>query len=98
THLSVLLAAAFLVRAFGYRLQMYGLLHSPRGAVYGPTYTDLHAYLPGYWILLILAVLAAVALLINLKFKVTRLLFGSIAVMVVAAFILHGIVPAAVQK
>ena len=29
-HLSVLLAAAFLLRAFGYRLQMYGLLHSPR--------------------------------------------------------------------
>ena len=98
THLSVLLAAAFLVRAYGYRMQMYGLLNSPRGAVYGPTYTDLHAYLPGYWILLVLAILAAVALLLNLKFKATRLLIGSIVAMVAATFILHGIFPAAVQK
>ena len=97
-HLSLLVAMAFLVRALGYRLQMFSLLLSERGATFGPGYTDIHAQLPAYWVLLVLSVVAAVALLMNTKLKNSRLITGSIVVLVAASLIFGGVVPAAVQS
>jgi uncharacterized protein len=96
-HLSVLLAAGFLVRALGYRLQMYSLLLSPRGATFGPGYTDMHAQLPAYWALLILAVLAAMAMLYNIRAKNARIITGSVIVLLVLSIVLGGLLPGAVQ-
>ena len=97
-HLSLLLALTFLVRALGYRLQMYRLLYSPRGVVFGPGYTDINAYLPAYWELIGLAVLAAAAMLFNAKLRSTRLITGSIAGLIVASILLTGVYPFIVQK
>jgi uncharacterized membrane protein (UPF0182 family) len=96
-HLSVLVALAFLIRAFGYRLQMYSLLLSPRGATFGAGYTDLHAQLPAYSILFFLSVLAAIALLFNIKVKSARLITGSIVALVAASVVLGAMLPGAVQ-
>ena len=46
-----LLTFAFLLKAWDYRLKMFELLLSPRGATFGPGYTDLNANLPALWIL-----------------------------------------------
>ncbi|EEG78074.1 UPF0182 family membrane protein [Dethiobacter alkaliphilus] len=97
-HLSVLVAAAFITRALGYRLQMYGLLLSERGATFGPGYTDIHAQLPAYWVLLALSVLAAAALLMNIRLKNSRLITGSIVALLVVSIVLGGVVPGAVQS
>lgn len=96
-HLSLLVAGGFLVRAFGYRLQMYGLLLSPRGATFGPGYTDIHAQLPAYWVLFFLSLLAALALLYNTRIKNSRLITGSIVALVIASVVLGSLLPAAVQ-
>jgi uncharacterized protein len=96
-HLSLLLAVGFLVRALGYRLQMYNLLLSPRGATFGPGYTDMFAQLPAYRILLVLSLLAALAMLYNIKAKNARLITGSVVVLLVLSVVLAGLLPAAVQ-
>ncbi len=60
-HLLGLAGLFFLGLAYNFRLSMYDLLYSPRGVVFGASYTDVHASLPVYWILLGLSVLIAVS-------------------------------------
>lgn len=98
THLSLLVAGIFLTRAFGYRLQMYELLFSPRGATFGPGYTDMTALLPGYWVLLALSLLAAAVMLYNTRVQNTKLLVGSVMALVVSSIVFTGVLPAAVQS
>lgn len=58
-HLLGLAGLFFLGIAYNFRLSMYDLLYSPRGVVFGASYTDVHASLPVYKILLFLSVLIA---------------------------------------
>ncbi|HZK24146.1 MAG TPA: UPF0182 family protein [Oscillospiraceae bacterium] len=97
-HLSRLLAGTLLVRAGGYRLQMYRLVYAPDGVVFGAGYTDVHALLPAYWVMLLLAVVGAVILILNTKLKQSRLLTGSIVSIILASLVLNNLVPLAVQK
>lgn len=97
THLSLLVAGIFLTRALGYRLQMYELLFSPRGATFGPGYTDMNALLPAFWVLLALSLLAAGFMLYNTRVQNAKLLAGSVIALVVSSIVLTGVVPAAVQ-
>jgi uncharacterized protein len=61
-HLSLLLAAFFLVKAVDYLLQRYGLLLSNSGVVFGAAYTDAHIRLP---LLALLAGLSVLAMLLS---------------------------------
>lgn len=66
-HLSVLIAILALLRAGLYRLDAYGLLFSNRStSFYGAGYTDVNARLPAQQLLLAVAVLMAVALIVNI--------------------------------
>ncbi|HEY7565501.1 MAG TPA: UPF0182 family protein [Acidimicrobiia bacterium] len=66
-HLSVLLAVLALLRAALYRLDAYALLYSQRStSFFGAGYTDVNARLPAQQLLLAVAVLMAVALIINI--------------------------------
>ncbi len=58
-HLMSLGGILFLLIAYRIHLGMYDLLYSPRGMVYGPGYTDVHATLPVLWILLGISILTA---------------------------------------
>ena len=58
-HLAVLLGLTALIAAWSYRLKIYGLMHSNRGVVYGAGYTDIHAQMPAYWLLMILCLCMA---------------------------------------
>src|SRR5205807_6750933 len=51
----VLGGALLLLRAVGFWLDAFGLLFSPRGAVFGAAYADLHATLPALRLLMVLA-------------------------------------------
>src|SRR5207247_10005127 len=55
THLLALGALALALKAGGFWLDRFELVFSPRGAVFGASYTDIHASLPA------LRVLAAVS-------------------------------------
>ncbi len=97
-HISLLLALSFLLKAGDYRLQMYELLFSPRGYTFGPGYTDINASLPALWILFYLALAIAALLVVNVFRRQFRLIFLSIAVLVIASLGLGSIYPALVQQ
>lgn len=96
-HLSVILAVVFVIKAYSYRLNMYELLFSKRGVVYGVGYTDAKAQIPGYWIMLVLALLIAVALIVNVWRKSWYIPVVSIGALVVAALLAVTVYPAIVQ-
>lgn len=97
-HLSILLAAMFLVKAWSYRLNMYELLFSKRGVVYGIGYTDAHAKLPALWIMLVLALAAAVILIINIWRKGWLLPAIAVGSLVVVAVLAGTVLPLIVQN
>jgi len=68
THLLALGALLLLLRALGFWLDRYELVYSPRGVVFGASYTDVHAVLPVLGALTALALLCAIACL----FQITR--------------------------
>src|SRR5437588_1917203 len=64
-HLSILAAAFAALLAIHYRLDLYELLLSKRGFVYGVGYADVAARIPAYWIMTVLMVLITAGLLAN---------------------------------
>ncbi len=56
-HLTILVALFFLGIAWSYRLKLYSLLYSTRGAAYGAGYADVHAQIAAYWILIALTLI-----------------------------------------
>ena len=58
-HLGALLIGYFLLRAWGYWLDAFELLYSPRGVAFGVAYADAYAHLPALRIMVVLSVLAA---------------------------------------
>jgi uncharacterized membrane protein (UPF0182 family) len=65
-HLLALAAVGFLLKAWGYSLDAYGLLLSPGGAAFGAGYTDVYATWPALRILVWLAGLAAILCLVQM--------------------------------
>ena len=62
-HLLVAFSCVLLVVAWGWRLEMFELLFSKRGVAYGATYTDVHANLVAYPIMIAACIAAALVLL-----------------------------------
>jgi uncharacterized membrane protein (UPF0182 family) len=59
SHLGVLGGLFLLGIAWTYRLKLYGLMYSRSGVAYGASYSDVHAQIPAYWALVILALAMA---------------------------------------
>jgi uncharacterized membrane protein (UPF0182 family) len=99
-HLSLLLSALVGLRAWRYHLDLYNLLYSSRGAVFGAAYTDVHANGLALRVLTILASLVALGILINLvtRQRGSRLIVVSLGLLVVSSIGLGGLYPAAIQK
>lgn len=97
-HLSALAAVFFGIRAWGYRLEQYNLLHSQSGIVYGPGYTDVHATLIAYKILFFVSLLCAAVILVNVFLRRFRLVMYTIGFLLIASVALGGVYPALIQK
>ncbi len=98
SHLAVLLALIFGLKAWDYRLSQLELLLSERGVVYGAGYTDLNA---NYTVLMILMVLAGViALFFAANIFLRRFRFFIYGIMVLIGVSLLGgwAYPAAIQN
>ncbi len=98
SHVAILLAAIFALKAVGYKLSAYEILFSPSGLVYGATYTDVHAKLLAYKILLIVSIIVAVVILANIFIKKLNWILFGIGAWIVVAIVMNGIYPAALQK
>jgi uncharacterized membrane protein (UPF0182 family) len=95
----VLLGLIVLVKAWGYRLDQFGLLFSSRGPqVTGASYTDTHAQLPALKLLMILAIIISVLFFVNARFKNWLLPIGGIALLLLTSIVAGGIWPTAVQR
>lgn len=96
-HLSVLLALMALVKVFGYILARYQLNLSQNGYVQGAGYTDVHARLPAFTLLIWISVLAMIILVVNIWRRGWALPAVAVGLWALVAVVLGAIYPAIVQ-
>ncbi len=66
-HIFTLVAAMFLLKAWGYRLEMYNLLFARGNLFDGAGYTEVHANMPMLWVLLVAAIVGGLLVLANIR-------------------------------
>jgi uncharacterized membrane protein (UPF0182 family) len=98
THLLGLASLLLLLRAVGFWLDRYELLYSPRGVVFGASYTDVHAALPVLQLLAVLAVLCAAACALQIVRPGWFFLVAGLVVLVVIWVVGLGVYPALLQR
>ncbi|OLC00147.1 MAG: hypothetical protein AUH30_03300 [Candidatus Rokubacteria bacterium 13_1_40CM_68_15] len=95
----LLLGCVFLsLAAIGFWLDRFELLYSPRGVVFGASYTDIHASLPVLNALTVLSALCAVACLVQITRGGLRLIAAGLLVLVGVWILGLGIYPALLQR
>jgi len=97
-HLSWIVAAFLVVSAFQFRLSMWDLATSTRGVVAGAGWTDVHARIPGYWLMLVASVVLAGAVVMYARKERWRVVGGAIIGWVALSIIVTGLIPSGVQK
>ena len=97
-HLSVLLAFVAVLKAVAYRLDSMELLYSPRGKVFGASYTDVTAHLPALQLLILISLFGAVLLLVNIRRRGWLLPATALGLWLAVSIVVGGIVPSAIQR
>jgi uncharacterized membrane protein (UPF0182 family) len=97
-HVSVLLGLIVASKAFDYWLSIYELDFSPRGQVLGASYTDVHAQMPAYGVLIVIAVVVGILLLLNIRYKGWRLPLIGLGVWIAASVLIGSIFPEVIQQ
>ncbi|MHB8481782.1 MAG: UPF0182 family membrane protein [Nitrospiria bacterium] len=64
-HISILVSLFFLVLAWGYQLDIYNLVYSRRGIVYGAVYADIYSRLPVLKFLIFLSLLGSLVIIVS---------------------------------
>jgi uncharacterized protein len=98
THLLVLGALLLALRAYGFWLDRYDLLYSPRGVVFGASYTDVNASLPVLQVLVVLTLLCAAACVAQAFRPGWRFLVSGLVVLAVVWIGGLGVYPAFLQR
>lgn len=98
THLSVLVAAMFFLKAWGYRLSMFDLVNARGNLFDGAGYTELHANLPALWILLVLSIIGGIVVLIGIGRRGVGYAATAFGVLVGASVLIGAGYPAAIQS
>ncbi len=97
-HLSILFLLFLAGWAWGYYLDLFGLLFDRRGVVYGVGYTDYHVVRIGIRIMLIASVLLGALVIFHLLRPRLTVLFAGIGVYFVGSFVALTLVPGLVQR
>jgi hypothetical protein len=97
-HLLGLAAALLVLKIWGYLLDGYGLLFSPGGAAYGASYTGVNATWPALLVVSILAALAAIACVVQMRFAGVRLAGLFVVVWLAGSVLGLSAYPALVQR
>ncbi|MGF1539157.1 MAG: UPF0182 family protein [Pleurocapsa sp.] len=97
-HLSLLLAAIALDIALDFWLERYDLLYSSAGVVWGAGYTDTHARLFAYWLMIVGSILLGMFLIVAMwSSKVLLPLYG-IGIYAVVLILVNGFLPELQQQ
>lgn len=97
-HMSVLVFVFLLFKAWDYRLQMYNILFSSEGVVFGAGYTDVNANLLGYRVLFVTVIFVALAVLYSLFKNNYKPLVVGIGAWILLSIIFTGVYPAFIQQ
>jgi uncharacterized membrane protein (UPF0182 family) len=97
-HLSVLFGLLALIKAVGYWYQRYALDFSTRGPTRGANYTDVHAQLPAYNLLILIMVLAFFLFIANIRLKGWTLPSLAIGLWFLVSVLAGIIVPAIIEQ
>jgi uncharacterized membrane protein (UPF0182 family) len=97
-HLSILGALFFMVLAWGYQIDIYNLLFSKRGMIFGAVYSDVHALLPVLKLLISLAILASLLMIVSSFRKGYTLPVFVIGIMILVHFVGENLYPEFVQR
>src|SRR5262249_5818755 len=94
SHLLVLGAVALVLMAIGLWLDRFELVFSPRGIVFGASYTDIYASLPVLGALAVFAILCAVACLAQIARQGLKLVAGGLIALALVWVVGLGVYPA----
>jgi uncharacterized membrane protein (UPF0182 family) len=97
-HMSVLLGLIVLLKAWGYRLDQLELVYSARGQVTGGSYTDVNAQLPALKLLVVIAIVAGILFLVNIRLRGWLLPAAAVGILGLTSIIAGGLYPAFVQR
>ncbi len=98
SHLAVLVAAMFFLKAWGYRLSMFDLVNA-RGTLFdGAGYTEIHANMPALWILVVLALFGGCLVLLNIYRRGIGYSLAALLIIVGASIVVGSGYPALVQN
>ena len=97
-HFSFLVGLFLLVIGAGYWVDIYELLFSSDGAVFGASFTELNAKLPALRILISLSIISSLVCFANIYFKSANLVLGSVVLWMLASITLVSVYPALVQR
>ena len=98
SHLLALIGALLFLKAWGYHLSTYDLLYSPRGVVFGASYTDVFATLPALRILTVLATVCGLLCLTQIRRQRVTLLLVGLAILVGTTVIGQFVYPNLLQR
>ena len=97
-HLAILGIALMLIIALGHVLNIYNLVLSEEGIVYGANYTDITARLPVLWFLSTIALLSAIGIGISPYYRGLRLMAGALSLWIILTLALGIAFPLLFQR
>ncbi len=97
-HVSGMGAILMLAIAAGHALDIYELVLSDSGVVFGATYTDVNARMPALWLLTGIALLAAVGFAVSHYAGGVRLMAGAFSLWVIAVLLAGIAYPSLFQR
>jgi len=97
-HVGGLFIAILGLFAWDYWLNIWELVFSERGVVFGASYADMHAKLPAQWILLVIVLILIAVIIITIWRRKLRWPLYGVGAWIIAAIIIGGIYPAIVQR
>ncbi|EHQ90005.1 UPF0182 family protein [Desulfosporosinus youngiae] len=97
-HLAFLIGILFVLKAYGYYLNIFQLLYSTHGHVVGAGFTDLNATLPALKILIVISIIGSILAFGSLTFRDTRLLTVPVVGNILVGILIYSIIPALIQS
>ncbi|MCI0780250.1 MAG: UPF0182 family protein, partial [Chloroflexi bacterium] len=97
-HMAVIGLFLMLTIAGGHAINVYELVLSDNGVVFGATYADIHARMPVYWLLTGIAMLAALGFGVSIFFGGLRFMAGAFSLWVIMVLLAGLAYPALFQR
>jgi uncharacterized membrane protein (UPF0182 family) len=98
THLSAVAALFLVLMSVKYRLDIFDLLFSKRGFVYGASYADIKAVLPALWALVAASLVSALLVFLSAFRRSYRLALGGVVLLILTSVVGTGVYPEILQR